>query len=97
MLFFFLEGAIVISSIRYPAFANLSIINNTYLISTEIVRCTVFSKAISPLIASQLPSKAVPTSSPCALITGEPELPPVMSLFEIKLTLRLPLSSTYLP
>ena len=39
---------------------------------------------MSPLIASQLPSKAVPTISPHAFMTGEPELPPVMSLLEIK-------------
>ena len=52
---------------------------------------------MSPLIASQLPSKAVPTISPHAFMTGEPELPPVMSLLEIKFTLKLPLLSDYLP
>ena len=51
--------------------------------STEIVLWISFSKAISPLIASQFPSKAVPTISPQALITGEPEFPPVISFFEI--------------
>ena len=57
--------------------------------STEIVLWISFSKAISPLIASQFPSKAVPTISPQALITGEPEFPPVISLFEIKFTLKI--------
>ena len=35
---------------------------------------------MSPLNDSQLPSKAQPMSSPLPFITGEPELPPVMSL-----------------
>ena len=92
----FRVGAIVISLIKCSALANFSIIKRVYLISTDIVRCTSFSKAISPLIASQLPSKAVPTNSPHAFITGLPEFPPVMSLLDMKFTLSLPFLSAYL-
>ena len=42
---------------------------------------------------AQLPSKASPISSPSPLITGLPELPPVMSLVVMKFTIRLPFSS----
>ncbi len=48
--------------------------------STAMVRCTSGSKAMSPLMASQFPSKASPRSRPSASSTGLPELPPVMSL-----------------
>ena len=40
--------------------------------STEIQRCNWSSKKISPDIASQFPSNAVPINSPSPLITGEP-------------------------
>jgi hypothetical protein len=35
-------------------------------------------------MASQFPSKAMPMSSPLPLMTGLPELPPVMSLLVMK-------------
>ena len=48
-------------------------------------------------MASQFPSKASPRSSPLALNMALPELPPVMSLLEIKQTFISPFSSAYLP
>jgi len=44
-------------------------------------------------MASQFPSKANPTSSPLPLITGEPELPPVMSVLPMKPTGTVPFSA----
>jgi hypothetical protein len=43
-----------------------------------------------------LPSKAIPINSPFPFNTGEPELPPVISLLLIKPTGRVPFSA-YLP
>ena len=58
-----------------------------------MVLCSFGSNAISPLMASQLPSKAVPINSPLPLITGLPEFPPVMSLLEINPTFKTPFSA----
>jgi len=43
-------------------------IKRTYRTSTQIVRCNSGSKAISPLIASQFPSKAIPINSTKGLL-----------------------------
>ena len=76
--------------VTFPTFSRHQ---RRYRVSMQMVRCTFCSNMISPLIASQLPSKARPISSPLPLITGLPELPPVMSLVVMKLTMRLPFSS----
>lgn len=65
--------------------------------STLIVRCKSGSKAISPLIASQLPSKARPIRRAFLSNTGLPELPPVMSLFERKQSYNSPSLLAYWP
>ena len=58
--------------------------------STLMQRCRSGLKAMLPLIASQLPSNAKPTSSPLPFTTGDPEFPPVMSLLVIKHTGTVP-------
>ena len=83
------------SEMMLDAPPNLSTINSTYRISTLIVRCTSGKKAKSELIASQLPSNAVPINSPLAFITGEPELPPVISLSVKKAVCNSPSLSAY--
>ena len=52
---------------------------------------------MSPLMASQLPSKAKPIKSPLAFITGLPEFPPVMSVPWMKHTTKSPRSLAYGP
>src|SRR5690606_32939498 len=85
------------SLMMFPAPWNLSMINSTYRTSTLMHRLYFGSNTISPLIASQFPSKASPINSPLALITGEPELPPVMSLLVMKPTGNSPLVFAYWP
>ena len=50
------------------------------IIAVSILLFNFASKAISPLIPSQFPSKAVPIRCPFELMTGDPEFPPVISV-----------------
>src|SRR5258708_30542653 len=67
-------------------------------VETETVRFSFGSKKYSPPSEWILPSKMAPITSPLALIKGEPELPPMMSLSEetlnTVLSSTLPLAST---
>ena len=88
----------LISLIRFLPFPHLSIMNRTKRMSTPMQRCIELLKLMSPDIASQLPSKAKPISSPLPLNIGLPEFPPVISLLEIKQRCISPVFlSAYLP
>ena len=58
--------------------------------SRAMQRCSELSKLMSPLSDSQLPSKAQPMRRPSPSMTGEPELPPVMSFVVRKQTGMVP-------
>ena len=54
--------------------------------STEMVRFNIGSNSKSPVIASELPSNAIPSNSPFPFNTGLPLFPPVISLSVKKAT-----------
>ncbi len=65
--------------------------------STQIQRWSSGSNITSELMLSQLPSKARPIRLPFASSTGEPELPPVMSLLVRKQVCSVPSASAQRP